>query len=187
VGASGAQTLTGGSGTSAGNVVGALTVNGASTIAPGAPGARNTGIIAINNNFTLSSGAHLTLDLNGTVAGSSYDQVQANGTVTLAGDLNGLALGYTPAQGDVFYIILNNGSTTTGSLNNLAEGGVFNLGATAFKISYDSSHALGAAGFESGTGEDVALMVVPEPTTVATLLGGIGTLIGLQRFRRRRA
>jgi hypothetical protein len=36
-------------------------------------------------------------------------------------------------------------------------------------------------------GNDLALIAVPEPSTGVSLLAGLGSLLGLQRFRRRRA
>lgn len=60
------------------------------------------------------------------------------------------------------------------------------FGGQDFAINYfaDSS-VTGLAGAQAAGGNDIALIAVPEPGTTLTLLGGIGTLIGLRRFRRR--
>ena len=39
--------------------------------------------------------------------------------------------------------------------------------------------------FEPGVGKDLPLRAVPEPGVILSLAGGITTLLGLQRFRRR--
>jgi hypothetical protein len=39
--------------------------------------------------------------------------------------------------------------------------------------------------FELSGGNDVSLLAIPEPGVLLTLAAGIGTLLGLQRFRRR--
>lgn len=57
------------------------------------------------------------------------------------------------------------------------------LAAQPFQISYGDDAATRA--FERSGGNDVTLVAVPEPGVLLTLAGGIGTLLGLQRFRRR--
>lgn len=51
---------------------------------------------------------------------------------------------------------------------------IFYIGAYGFRLDYD-------AGF---SGNNVNLIAVPEPGALASLIGGIGMLLGLQRFRR---
>jgi hypothetical protein len=55
-----------------------------------------------------------------------------------------------------------------------------------FKVSY-TANALSDE-FEPGSGQDIAVQIfsaVPEPGSFATVLSGLGLLLGLQRFRRR--
>lgn len=179
-----AQTLTGGAGTNAGTITGTLNAGADSTVAPGL-GAGNTGRLTVSSGFSLDSAAHIALDITGTAAGAGYDQlIVQSGNITLAGDLAGSALTFTPQIDDVFYIILNNGAgTTTGTLGGVAEGGSLVIGAQEFQISYTSD--FGGAGFEvNGAGNDVALIAVPEPTA-ASLLAATVALLGLRRRRRR--
>jgi hypothetical protein len=45
----------------------------------------------------------------------------------------------------------------------------------------------GTSAFDAGVaGNDVALMAIPEPNSMAMLAGSLGMALGLQRFRRRR-
>ena len=99
------------------------------------------------------------------------------GNISLAGDLAGSALTFTPSGSDVFYTILNNGSgSTIRTLNGAPEGGSIFVGAQEFRISYTSD--CGGVGFAVNvTGNDVALFAVPEPATVTSLFAGLGTLV----------
>ena len=45
--------------------------------------------------------------------------------------------------------------------------------------------AIKAHGGVPGGGTGIALLAVPEPDAATALLGGLGLLAGLQRFRRR--
>jgi hypothetical protein len=84
----------------------------------------------------------------------------------------------------VFYIILNNGAgTTTGLLGGISEGGSLFIGAQEFQISYTSD--FGGVGFAiGGSGNDVALMAIPEPASTTALFTGLGVLVGLRRRKR---
>ncbi len=77
-------TLNGGTLSGPGTIDGNLTNNGA-TIYPGGAGA--TGILVVQGTFTQNSGT-LNIDIGGTTAGTSYDQVQVAGTTTLGGVVN---------------------------------------------------------------------------------------------------
>ena len=52
-----------------------------------------------------------------------------------------------------------------------------------------SALALTSAGAvqAADAGNDVTLTAIPEPGSAVSLLGGLGCLVGLQRFRRRRS
>jgi len=174
--------------------VGAVTASASgATVSPGnSVGTLNTG------NFSLTNGAHLAMEIGRTTAGSSAagdnsDHVNVTGSVTLTGaDLQlSLAPGYTYAANDVFFLLINDGlatDTVTGtfaSLNGvtipLNEGSQFTFGAQQYLITY-------TANFEGRSftdGNDVALMAIPEPGSAISLLGGLGCLLALQRFRRR--
>jgi autotransporter-associated beta strand protein len=180
----GAQTIAGGAGVVPGTIAGTLIADFGSTISPGL-GFGFTGILRISNGFSLQSTAHLSLDLAGTVAGESYDQLVVNaGNVSLAGDLAGSTLFIAPALfTDVFFIIVNTGNgTTTGTIEGVPEGGSIFVGGQEFQISYTSD--FGGTGFKvNGSGNDVALLAVPEPASSALLIGGLGCIVGLRRRR----
>ena len=81
-------------------------------------------------------------------------------TTRFANDSNGVSDPYVPGSF----------STITGA------------GGQLFAISYNAS-------FSGGTltgGNDVAVMAIPEPNSLAMLAGSLGMALGLQRFRRRR-
>jgi autotransporter-associated beta strand protein len=182
-------TVTGGAAGGSGVFNGAVTVNSGGTFAPGQNG---PGFVSATNNFTLNSGGHLAIDLNGTAGSTQYDQIAYSGSaLALGGDLQ-LSLGYTPTVGDVFYLIVNlGGQNVSGAFSNAADlgngTGLLTANGMQFLVSYSASHSLDALGFAPGQGQDVALQVfsVPEPGCCASLVGGLGLLGGLQRFRRR--
>jgi autotransporter-associated beta strand protein len=162
-----------------GTVSGAVTVNSGGTVRPGLSiGFLSTGSVTFN------SGSKLSLEIAGPAA-TSYDQLNVTGTVSLAGVIQ-LALSYTPAQGDVFYVILNDESDAiSGTFAGLPQGSIFSSGNQQYRISYlADSFTGGRDGFNSTTGNDVALIAVPEPGSATALLSGM-MLLGLRRFRRR--
>ncbi|MDB6148679.1 MAG: Autotransporter-associated beta strand repeat protein, partial [Chthoniobacter sp.] len=160
--------------------VGDLIIAGG-TLAPGlSPGTMNAG-------DTTFSGGTFALEIFGPNAGTEYDQLNVTGTVSLTSNTAiTISLGaYNPADnGSTSFVVINNDQadavagpglfTMNGTpLNN---GAIFTASGQPFQISYTG-----------GTGNDVVLTAVPEPSTAITLLGGLATLAGLQRFRRRRS
>jgi len=168
----------GGSGT-----VGALTVQTGGTLAPGnSPGIINTG------DFSLNSGAVLAMELTGSnatpVAGTNYDQVNVNGTVSLGGTLSLTLLGgYTHVLNSLFFIINNDaGDILSTTFAGLAQNSVIDLGGgNQFKIGYtgDATANSGVGSFTGGN--DVVLQAIPEPQTWA--LVGVGLAFSLWRMR----
>ncbi len=110
----------------------------------------STGILTLGNTwFRSASSSDFEVELNGTSAGSGHDQLVVNGTVELTGDLD-ITLGYSPAVGDSFTIIDNDGTDpVVGAFNGLSEGGLFSIGTDFFNITY-----------EGGSGNDVVLTKV---------------------------
>jgi hypothetical protein len=128
-------TLAGG-GTVAGNVT------GAGTVSPGT----SPGRLTISGNLALLPGGALVVELNGTSAGTQYDQLRVTGTVLLGGALN-LSVDHAPAVGDTFTILDNAGTgATQGTFAGLPQGATVTAGGTTFTISY-----------AGGTGNDVVL------------------------------
>ncbi len=152
----------------------------------------------------MASGAHLSIKIGGSVAGTGYDQVATAGALALNGDLQGsLINGYASSivagtsgagylDGSTFYLTLG-ASFTTGALTNvgaptgnaLAAGGqgeIF-IGGVDFAVFYNATGGSSLTG-----GNDLALLAVavPEPGTWVMLLAGFGMLISFQRLRGRR-
>jgi fibronectin-binding autotransporter adhesin len=157
------------------------TINSGGTLAPGneAVGVLGTG------NLTFNSGSHLGLELLGTTPATGYDQVNVTGTVALNGSDLQLSLGaFTPAPGDLFYLILNDGpEAITGSFAGFSEGSFFSAGGQDFQITYLANWTGSQATSTFTGGNDVALQAVPEPAVSVALLTGFGLLLR----RRRRA
>ncbi|XHR31096.1 MAG: beta strand repeat-containing protein [Chthoniobacteraceae bacterium] len=144
----------------------------------------------VTGGLTMDSTSTLVTEVSGAVAGISYNQVNVKGDVSLAGTLDltklsGLTLGST------ITLIDNTGSgTTTGYFSTILTSGstysltsnadnTFTVSGTEYLLSY-SSNADGDGQFN-----DVTLTVVPEASTWAMLVGGIGLLGFGQKLRRR--
>jgi autotransporter-associated beta strand protein len=141
--------------------IGRLTVASGGVFSPGA----SPGILTIAGDLELAAGSTYLVDLAGTTAGTQYDQTVVMGAVSLADAVLSVNLGFLPAGGDLFAIVLNDGTDPIiGSFLGLAEGATLSASNHLFTISY-----LG------GTGNDVVLRAaapVPEPATLlATVMG----------------
>ena len=194
---SGSSSYTGATTVSAGTLLVNGSITSPVTTASGATiGGSGTisGSVAINFGGTLSAGITTTGILNtgditlagslaqqmdtasGTpVAGVNYDQVNVTGSVTLTGGDLTISLLTGVSQGDIFYIINNDGSdlvtgifaTLNGVAADLSQNAYFTTGGQTYQISYVANNGSGMSG-----GNDVALMVVPEPEALA--LFGLG-------------
>jgi fibronectin-binding autotransporter adhesin len=147
-------TTLGGSGTIGGSV---NVASSGANLAPGATGNGSTAILHTGA-LTLASGSNFSVDLNGAVAGTSYDQVNVTGAVSISGchlvlnSVSGLTVG------DHLFILENDGTDAiTGTFSGLAEGATFTSGGVTFQITY--------MGSGQGGGNDIELTVVPEPST----------------------
>jgi autotransporter-associated beta strand protein len=87
--------------------------------------------------------------LNGTAAGSTYDQIAALNSVDLTGVNLDLTFGFTPHVGDQFMLIDNAGGPVVGNFNGLVEGAVGSIGGHTVRITY-----------VGGDGNDVVLTYV---------------------------
>lgn len=127
-------------------------------VAPGSsPGILSTGGLSLSGLSTLS------VELNGLTPGTGYDQVVVAGTVSLGGSTLAATLGFTPALGNVFTIINNDGSdAVAGTFAGLPEGASVIVNTTPMVVSYIG-----------GTGNDVVLTAgtaVPGMTPWALIL-----------------
>jgi autotransporter-associated beta strand protein len=156
---SAANTYSGATTVSAGTLAGTGTVGGALTIASGAtlsPGVAGPGTLTVNGNLVIASGGILSANINGTTAGSGYDQVVVNGTVDVTGATLSTTLGFTPALNDSFRLIDNDSfDSINGTFSGLAEGAM--------------SGALQAS-YVGGDGNDITLTLINNaPTGVGNL------------------
>jgi fibronectin-binding autotransporter adhesin len=162
-------------GTLAGNgTTGNVSANNGKVTPGNSPGLLNSGSLALN------PASILEVELNGTNAGVSYDQVNVAGTVNLGGATLKPLLGFNSAVSNQFVIIANDGvEPITGTFNGLPEGSTLIAGSTIFQITY-----------KGGDGNDVVLKqisaIAPPNITGVTPLGngqiqlsgtGIGGLI----------
>jgi len=170
------------------------TVNGDIDAQSGATvSAGTSGQLTISGNAMFEAGSTLKLSLSksGFHAGSQPDLTDYGQlTIGLAGNVSGSTLSLTAGSGlqagDIFTIILTSGTAVTGKFAGLgADLATFSAGGDQFEINY---HYNIGGSFTDTTGTNVAIMVVavPEPGSLAALLGGLGVLTGLQRLRRMR-
>ncbi len=124
---------------------GAVAVTSGGVLSPGpSPAIINTG------NLSLAAGANLAIELNGTTAGTQYDQVNVAGTISLGSSILNVTLGFMPAVGTAFTIINNDGlDPVVGTFVSKPEGATFVVGGASFRISY-----------VGGDGNDVTLTAV---------------------------
>ena len=94
--------LTGGLLTGTGVVVGNVT--NAANVVPGGPGA--AGMLTIVGSYTETSAGTLTINVDGTTAGTNYGQLTVTGVASLDGNLNvNLFGGYAPNNNDEFQVL----------------------------------------------------------------------------------
>jgi hypothetical protein len=175
--------------------VGSVNVQAGGEVAPG----YTTGILHTGDFNLLSPTSRLSIELDkptvgSPVAGADYDQLNVTGSTLLAGDLAfTITTGVGIEEGDLFFIVINDGSDAVSGTFATVNGSTFDAMAFAgagsghmFEISY-------TADFDTGSfsdGNDVAIRAVstvPEPNSLAMLTGSLGLALSLQRFRRRRS
>ncbi len=119
----------------------AVTADAGAVIAPGT--SVGTAILD-SGNVSLTTGSAFNVVLGGTTAGSGYDQLNVTGTVDLDSDSGGgatlnvtFAPAYTPAIGDSFTIIANDGTDPVqGMFNGLPQGSILTVGTQTFEVNY---------------------------------------------------
>ncbi len=155
----GANTHQGSTIVNAGTLGGSGTIQGTATFASStvhSPG-NSPGIQTVAGNYTLNSGSKLQIEINGATAGTEYDQVVVNGTVTLNNPNLGFTLGFAPAADGVqtFTLIDNNLSdAVVGTFNGIKEGATFNLPFSNTNYTFQISYV-------GGDGNDVVLTSIP--------------------------
>jgi len=137
-----------------------LTVQNGGALAPGDSGA---GTLTVNGNLSLASGSTLAVDIGGTAAGTQYDQVVVNGTISVSGATLSVNHSYSAATLDIYQLIANDASDAiTGTFSSLAEGGTLTVGGDGQALQ---------ASYVGGTGNDFTLTVPNQPPVVSGLGG----------------
>jgi fibronectin-binding autotransporter adhesin len=199
---SGANSHTGGTFVTAGTLVvnggiagGPVTVNGGTLAGSGETGALTltSGILSpsdvlnpLDTGSLSLGGGSLAIDITGATAS---DQINVLGGVNFSANV-ALTLNfstYDPVNNvDTFTLILNDGADLVGLSggftfggNPIGEGAIFTATSGAFSQAFQITYA-------GGSGNDVVLTAVPEPTSAALLMGGLASVIGMRRTRRRR-
>ena len=170
-----------------GFVPGKVTLANLTTLAPG----NGTGVFSAGGDVTFVTGATFAAELGrGTgpqpIPGE-YDQLSvgtgagnvSTGAITLANATLALTAPGGLQNTDIFFIMINDGiDAVNGTFNGQAQGSGFVVNGYNLSISYTADFATNS--FTGGN--DVAIMV-PEPTGVALLLGGLATVLGRRRRR----
>lgn len=157
----------------------AVTIQSGGTIAPGnSIGRLTTGPISLMDQASIS------LELNAT----QTDQIRVNGSATLVGAINlVISLLADPNESATFTIVDGSapligyaaGARLSYLGNSLDESEIFFVSSGAFTQSF-------AISYLGGGGNDITLTAVPEPSSLAVLLGGMGAALGLRRRRTKR-
>ena len=184
-----------------GSTAGNLSVESGGVLAP-TGAASEIGNFAVGGNLAFNSGSALTIDLSGSGATINGDTITAS-TISLANDntvrLNlNLDSQFAPTLDTGFALanVIPTGGTFANlqlmSFNNAFGGPVEVLtdasnhpymDANGDLIAYSPNGVFGNNTFGSGP----MLLAVPEPSGLASLVLGLSALVGLRRFRRRRA
>jgi hypothetical protein len=123
------------------------------------------GLLTVSGTFAQSSTGILGIELGGTSAGTTYDQIAVSGAATLGGTLNvDLVNGFAPTVGETFKILTRgSGSGTFSSLTSSDPG-------LTYSVAYNSTYA------------QITIITVPEPATGTLLfLSALG--LGLSVIR----
>jgi fibronectin-binding autotransporter adhesin len=172
-----AVTVNGGVFGGTGTITNAVSISDSGTLAPGnSPGTINTGTLSLTG-----GNSTIAMEISGTGVGQ-YDRINVTGAVNLDGNgkIEVTMLSFVPQPTDIYFLILNDGvDAISGTLNGIAQGGTFSSGGYTWQVSYEGNSATNS--FTGGN--DLALQMVPEPSTLA-LLVGVGAVAVLRRRRR---
>jgi fibronectin-binding autotransporter adhesin len=172
-------TLLGGSGTINGSI---NVASSGANLAPGSTGVGSTAILHTGA-LTLASGSNLKMDINGTTAGSGYDQIISSGAISLSGaNLVLSALTSSLTLGNKYFIVEDSSSiaNTYGLFSNGTS--VTDSSGDIFTINYADN---GDGGLVANDISLTVILVIPEPGTYATAILSTTALLWIQRRRLR--
>jgi autotransporter-associated beta strand protein len=131
---------------------------------------------------TLQAGASLGFDLDGTAEVTAYDQLQIADTLGLNGPVNlELSLGFQPALGNAFTLVLNDGMSAIGGSGRFDYAGNLLENFEQFTVTSSGFEQLFEIRYDGGTGNDVVITAVPEPASAVLLLGGAALCLRRRR------
>jgi len=167
-------TTVGGSGV----INGTITLSSSGTnLSPGVSGIGTTSILQTGS-VTLALGSNFNVDINGTIAGTAYDQLKVNGTLNITGSNLVVTAGSGLSIGSTFFIVLNDG--TDSIVGTFAQGSTITASnGDTFLINY----------FANGDGgslsNDISLTLtgVPEPATWIPAISVVALIIYLELRR----
>ncbi|MFN3731705.1 Ig-like domain-containing protein [Comamonas testosteroni] len=142
-----------------------LTVQSGGTLSPG----NSAGTLTVNGNLQMNAGSTLAVEINGTTAGTQYDQLLVNGTVDVSGATLAVTHGYVPGNGDSYTLIVNDAAdSVTGTYSGLPEGSTLTAGGNSTVLT---------ASYIGGTGNDFTLTA---PINAAPVVGNLnGDSVGV--------
>jgi len=141
-----------------GGATGNVAVNAGGTLGPGS----STDILTTGS-VTFTTGATFAVEFNGLVPGTEYDQLAANGTVTLGNATLDVTLDFAPTLLDDFIVIDNLGvDPVSGTFAGLPDGATF---LTAFAGLNFLDGVFFEIDYQGGDGNDVTLTTVGEHYT----------------------
>ncbi|WP_221031093.1 PEPxxWA-CTERM sorting domain-containing protein [Actomonas aquatica] len=168
--------------TLAGNGTVTADISTGGTISPGA----SVGSLTIDGDLTLESGALSFFEIDYVDTALAFDRLTVTGTLTLAGDLEiDFLTAIDPISTDMF--TLYTAASLLGDFDNVANGGQVwadlpDGGRGIFTVNYGVSSLFDP---NSVILSDFEFSPIPEPSTWALMITGLG-LIGVQLYRRRR-
>ena len=157
---------------------GAITASSGGVVEPGVAGA--TGILN-SATATLSSGSTFAVLLDGTTAGTGYDELNITGTASLGNSTLDLSLGSNFAASATIgarYVIVSTTQGVSGTFSGLASGDTFNADGDEFTISYANGGGKNVVLTYDGpsTTTSVSLMTGTNPAVYSTALTFMATV-----------
>ena len=140
-----------------GTITGSVNVQNGGTLSPGLVNA--TGILNTAN-VTFNSGSTFSVAVNGSTAGTGYDQLKVVGTVALGNATLSTSGSIATGPGNTAIVLIDNDGSddpVSGTFNGLTEGSTVVINGISFGISY-----------RGGDGNDVTLNHLAQPVLTIT-------------------